>query len=76
MSTAVLEGCGLHDWVATDEHSYVQLAVEQAANLKDLRVNRDRWRTQIQKSPLGDASDLASSRKGLYRYGPGKLSSS
>ena len=34
MSTAVLAGCGLHDWVATDERSYVKLAVEQAANLQ------------------------------------------
>ena len=58
MSTAVLSGCGLQDWVAPDEKSYVQLAVEQAANLSQLRSSRDRWRQQIQLSPLGDASDL------------------
>ena len=37
MSTAVLEGCGLQDWVADDELSYVQLATEHAANLHELR---------------------------------------
>ena len=58
MSTAVLEGCGLHDWVASDEHSYVQLAVEHATNLKQLRAERDSWRQKIQSSPLGDAADL------------------
>ena len=36
MSTAVLAGCGLHDWIATDERHYVKLAVEQAANLHQL----------------------------------------
>ena len=58
MSTAVLEGCGLNEWVAEDEHSYVNLAVEHAANLKQLREGRDRWRHQIRSSPLGDATDL------------------
>ena len=58
MSTAVLDGCGLEDWVAFDERSYVQLAKEQSANVHQLRANRCRWRQQIQSSPLGDASDL------------------
>ena len=58
MSTAVLEGCGLGDWVAIDERSYVQLAKEQSANVHQLRANRWRWRQQIQASALGDASDL------------------
>ena len=56
MSTAVLEGCGLQDWVAADEHSYVQLAL-QAANLHQLRNRRAHWRNQIQSS-LGDANSL------------------
>ena len=58
MSTAVLEGCGLQEWITTDERSYVQLAVEQSANYVQLRANRCRWRKQIQLSPLGDAVDL------------------
>ena len=33
MSTAVLEGCGLNDWVAHGEDSYVKLAVERTGNL-------------------------------------------
>ena len=58
MSTAVLEGCGLEDWVAFDERSYVQLAKEQSANVHQLRDSRCRWRQEIQASPLGDAFDL------------------
>ena len=58
MSTAVLDGCGLNDWVAIDKHSYLQLAIEQSANVHQLRANRGRWRQQIQSSPLGDAADL------------------
>ena len=58
MSTAVLEGCNMQDWIASDENSYVQLAVERAANLNQLRTSRDQWRHQIQSSQLGDAADL------------------
>ena len=58
MSTAVLEGCGMQEWIAADEHSYVQLAVEHAVNLQQLRAGRERWRNQIKMSPLGDATDL------------------
>ena len=50
MSTAVLEGCSLHEWVAADEHSYVQLAVEHASNLQQLRAGREHWRNQIKHS--------------------------
>ena len=57
MSTAVLDGCGLQDWVAADENSYVELAVEHAANLNHLRSSRDNWRSAIKTSPLGDATD-------------------
>lgn len=58
MSTAVLDGCGLQDWVAADENSYIELAVEHAANLNHLRSSRDNWRSAIKTSPLGDATDL------------------
>ena len=58
MSTAVLEGCGLQDWIAVDESSYLELAVEQAANLQHLRANRNYWREKIKTSPLGNAEDL------------------
>ena len=58
MSTAVLEGCGLDEWIAADERSYMQLAVEQAAKVHQLRASRGQWRQQIQSSPLGDAADL------------------
>jgi len=58
MSTAVLHGAGLPEWVAPTTQAYVELACEQAAGLAQLRQGRDRWRTQLQGSPLGDAADL------------------
>ena len=58
MSTAVLNGCGLHDWVAMNERSYLNLAIEHSNDLKYLRANRDLWRHKIQTSLLGDAADL------------------
>ena len=40
MSTAVLGRLWFaREWIAVDESSYVQLAVEQAANLVQLRAN-------------------------------------
>lgn len=58
MSTAVLQGVGLHDWVATSENHYLQLAIAQAQNLHSLRSRRDHWRRQLQLSPLGNTKDL------------------
>jgi len=58
MSTAVLRGAGLGDWVCGSEADYVRLAAAQACNLAQLRRNRDQWRRQVVASPLGDAADL------------------
>jgi predicted O-linked N-acetylglucosamine transferase (SPINDLY family) len=58
MSTAVLRGAGLGDWVCGSEADYVRLAAAQACNLAQLRRNRDQWRRQLVTSPLGDAADL------------------
>ena len=58
MSTAVLHGAGLGEWVASTPQAYVDLARERAASLQQLRRTRGDWRTQLQASPLGDAADL------------------
>ena len=58
MSTAVLKGVGMSDWIAQDEQDYVRLASEHASRISQLRNDRERWRYQLQKSPLGDPSDL------------------
>jgi protein O-GlcNAc transferase len=58
MSTAVLTGAGLNDWIAADANHYVQLAQRWAADVSSLRGQRSRWREQLQASPLGDAADL------------------
>ena len=58
MSTAVLAGANMPEWIAQDRLRYIELASEQAARVNELRTNRDHWRTNLQHSPLGDASDL------------------
>ena len=58
MSTAVLHGAGLSDWVCDSEQTYLALALKQASQLSLLRSNRGYWRQKILTSPLGDAADL------------------
>jgi protein O-GlcNAc transferase len=58
MSTAVLTGAGLTDWIAADSNGYVALAQQYSADLNTLRANRAQWRQQLLASPLGDAADL------------------
>ena len=58
MSTAVLRGAGLPDWVCPSKQAYVQWAQVQAHNLSALRGQRAQWRQRLQASPLGDAADL------------------
>tara|TARA_B100000674_G_scaffold450793_1_gene420978 strand:+ start:654 stop:2849 length:2196 start_codon:yes stop_codon:yes gene_type:complete len=58
MSTAVLHGACLEDWCAESEEAYIRLAIQQAEDVQYLRNSRDKWRSQVQQSPLGDASDL------------------
>ena len=67
MSTAVLAGANMPEWIAKDRLEYIKLAREHGARVSELRANRDRWRHQLQGSPLGDASDLdASSREPAF----------
>ena len=58
MSTAVLAGANMPEWIAKDRSSYINLAIENAACISELRDNRAHWRYQLQGSPLGDAEDL------------------
>jgi predicted O-linked N-acetylglucosamine transferase (SPINDLY family) len=58
MSTAVLSGAGMDEWIAVDAAAYIALAQLHAAALKELRANRQQWRMRLQASPLGDAADL------------------
>jgi len=58
MSTAVLSGAGLFEWIAESEQSYVRLAIQQAMNVHWLRQNRSRWRHSLVSSPIGNAADL------------------
>ena len=58
MSTAVLRGAGLPDWVCPSKAAYVQWAQAQAQQLQQLRSSREHWRRQLVASPLGDGADL------------------
>ena len=58
MSTAVLAGANMSEWIATDRVQYISLACEYASRVSELRTKRDHWRRQLQLSPLGDSSDL------------------
>ena len=58
MSTAVLSGANMFDWIAEDRDHFIRLAREHAARVLELRANRCHWRIQLQNSPLGDAADL------------------
>lgn len=58
MSTAVLQGAGLDEWISASQQQYIELACAQAEQLQGLRSRRDHWRRQLQSSPLGNAADL------------------
>ena len=60
MSTAVLCGAGLFDWVTSTEKDYFELALRQVDNIKSIRNNRDSWRQQLMANPLGRADLLMS----------------
>ena len=58
MSTSVLAGANMPDWIAQDRPGYINLAREHATRVAEFRANRGYWRGQLQSSPLGDAADL------------------
>ena len=60
MSTAVLRGAHLDDWCVDGDEAYIELALQHAENLHELRQSRENWRNHVKLSPLGDAADLMS----------------
>ena len=58
MSTAVLAGAQLDDWIADSADDYLAKAKEAAQQLIVLATNRGKWRQQLQNSPLGDPVGL------------------
>jgi predicted O-linked N-acetylglucosamine transferase (SPINDLY family) len=58
MSTAVLTGADLTNWIAADSASYIALAQQYASSIHTLRNERSQWRKRLQASPLGDAANL------------------
>ena len=66
MSTAVMTGANMPEWVAHDRAGYINLALENAARLVEIRAMREHWRFQLQNSPLGDASDLMNNLEAAF----------
>ena len=58
MSTAVLAGAQLDDWIVDSPDNYVSKAKESSLNLTYLRKNRTKLRHHLQRSPLGDPMGL------------------
>ena len=58
MSTAVLVGAQLDDWIADSANDYLSKAKQAADQLSVLRQNRMKWRHQLLQSPLGDPTGL------------------
>ena len=58
MSTAVLQGAGLPEWIAKTEADFLAIAQRAALNLTSLRQGRAGLRAQLQASELGDAAGL------------------
>ena len=52
MSTAVLAGANMNEWIAQDLAEYINLAREHAVHVSKLRANRDHWRRQLLSSLL------------------------
>jgi protein O-GlcNAc transferase len=56
---SILLCSGLKDWVATNEHEYVQIAVTRANNLPGLMQLRANLRETVLKSPLFNGVEFA-----------------
>jgi protein O-GlcNAc transferase len=56
---SMLRCVGLGEWVAKDEHGYVEVAVAQVGDLEQLRDLRTSLRTRALASPLFDAVKFA-----------------
>lgn len=66
MSTAVLEGAGLPEWIAHNPDHYLEICRNAAADISRLRTIRARWRDQLITSPLGDAKALMMSLEASF----------
>ena len=66
MSTAVLAGAQLDDWIANSADDYLSKAKESAQQLSFLRHNRKMWRHRLQLSPLGDPMGLMNALESAF----------
>ena len=58
MSSSVLHGAGMKNWVADDLNSYIDLTVKYADTLVELRSGREDLRRRLKKSELGNGNQL------------------
>ena len=59
MSTAVLAGAQLSEWISSSEQDYLEKAIRAASQKRHLRISRDRLRQHVQESQLHDVKGLS-----------------
>ena len=69
MSTAVLAGAQLDNWIADSADNYIEKAIEAAQHLSSLRQSRCTLRQHLQDSPLGDPVGLMHAIEDVPCYG-------
>ena len=60
MSSAVLSGANLSEWIAKSEDDYLDKAIQAADQLSHIRQSRNQLRDHVISSPLYDVSSLNS----------------
>ncbi|QNI46830.1 glycosyl transferase 41 family protein [Synechococcus sp. A15-60] len=67
MTTAVLSGAKLPEWIASSEEDYFNKAVQAASQRQHVRQSREQLRRHLQASPLGDAAGLNAALASVWR---------
>jgi predicted O-linked N-acetylglucosamine transferase (SPINDLY family) len=67
LAAASLHAAGLHDYIASDPHHYVELAIAKAGDLPALAELRRTLRERIAGTAFGDPARYARAVEGQYR---------
>jgi predicted O-linked N-acetylglucosamine transferase (SPINDLY family) len=67
VSSGILSGLGLKDWIASSEEDYVALAVRHAADRAGLSSLRGQMRAMMRASPVGNPVAYCRAVEAAYR---------
>nr|MBA2707372.1 hypothetical protein [Gemmatimonadaceae bacterium] len=65
---SLLTSANLHEWIASDENRYVDLATKAAGDLKAIEKLRGSMRDRLRASVLTDAATFAADVEEAYRF--------